>query len=129
MPTVAIVEMTRRRDIVQDWIDREPLVGEEEVDSVAVDAVVDEGARQVVALAEAEEEQLEVGARPLYRAQVRHAVAGELRLAEGAAEEVGLDRPPHILDRPRGGRHRDPVPLRHVSPGEGATAVNDDPGS
>src|ERR1700753_2823927 len=44
---------------------RDELVGEEEVDAVAVEAMVDERARQVVVLAEAEEEQLEVGAAAL----------------------------------------------------------------
>ena len=68
-------------------------VGEEEVDEVAVDAVVDERPRQPVVVAEGEEEQLEVGARALDRAEVRDAVPGELRLAQRAAEEVGLDSP------------------------------------
>jgi hypothetical protein len=38
-------------------LDREPVVGEEEIDEVAVDAVVDQWARQAVVLAEGEEEE------------------------------------------------------------------------
>ena len=84
-------------------LDRETVVDEEEVDAVTVGAVVDEWPREAVVVAEAEEEQLEVGAGALGDREVRDAVAGELRLAKGAAEEVGLDGGADVLDRARGG--------------------------
>ena len=40
----------------------------------------------------------------LTTAEVRDAVPGELRLAERAPEEVGLDDGADVLDRARGGR-------------------------
>jgi hypothetical protein len=62
-----------------------------EVDEVAVDAAVDERARGPVVIAEGEEDQLEVGAGASGGGKVRDAVAGELCLAERAAEEARLD--------------------------------------
>jgi hypothetical protein len=68
-------------------LDREAVVGEVEVDEVAVDAVVDQGTGKVVAPAEPEEEELEVRAGAFDRREVRDAVPCELRLAQGAPEE------------------------------------------
>ena len=93
-----------------------------------MDAVVDEGPRQPVALAEGEEEQLEVGAAPFDEREVRHPMPGELRLAERAAEEVGLERAADVLDRPDGRGDRDAVAPGHVAARERARAVDDDPG-
>src|SRR6201996_4030533 len=76
--SVVVLESDRATVVVPEvGLDGDPLLDEEEVDRLAVDARVSERPREVMALAEGEEEQLEVGARPFHRAQVRHAVPGE----------------------------------------------------
>jgi hypothetical protein len=50
-------------------------------------------------------------------------VAGELRLAQGAAEEAGLDRGAEVLDRAGGCGDRDAVAVGDLGRGQGAGAV------
>ena len=56
--------------------------------------------------------------------KMRDAVPGELRLAEGAAEEAGLDGVADVLDRPRRGGDRDAVAVGDVTELERARAVD-----
>ena len=105
-------------------LDRQPMVGEEEVDAVAMEAVVDQRPRQVVGLAEGEEEQLEVGARASGDGEVWDAVAGELRLAQRATEKAGFDSAADVLNRARRGGDGDAVTLSDVARGEDARAVD-----
>src|ERR1700761_8921620 len=120
--SVVVLESDRATVVVPEvGLDGDPLLGEEEVDQLAVDAMVDQRPREVMALAEGEEEQLKVGAASVDEREVRHAVPGELRLAERAAEEVGgLDRAADVRDRAGGRRHRNAGGTGDVAGGGGA---------
>ena len=89
---VVVLERDRASVVVPAvGLDREPLVGEEEVDAVPVDAVVDERRGRPWCSQRARKSSSRSERVRLIARQVRHAVPGELRLAQGAAEEVGLD--------------------------------------
>src|ERR1700733_10572949 len=61
VPRMVVLESDRAAVVGPSvGLHRDPLLGEEEIDAVPVDAVVDERARELVALAEGEEEKLEV---------------------------------------------------------------------